>query len=142
MSVESLFPRLEPLLPRVQKPVQYVGGELNATVKDWGADDETVRWALMYPDAYEVGLPNQGIQILYEILNECDGVLAERTYAVWPDLEALMREHGIGQFTVDPHRPVAAFDLLGISSTRTCSLLSTWLGFHSTPSTAARTIRS
>jgi len=114
-SVESLFPRLEPLLPLVQKPIQYVGGELNATVKDWGADDETVRWALMYPDAYEVGLPNQGVQILYEVLNERDGVLAERTYAVWPDLEALMREHGIGQFTVDAHRPVAAFDLLGIS---------------------------
>jgi radical SAM family uncharacterized protein len=115
MPVESLFPRLEPLLPRVQKPIQYVGGELNATVKDWGADDETVRWALMYPDAYEVGLPNQGIQILYEILNEREGVLAERTYAVWPDLEALMREYGIGQFTVDAHRPVASFDLLGVS---------------------------
>ncbi|HEY9379158.1 MAG TPA: TIGR03960 family B12-binding radical SAM protein [Jiangellaceae bacterium] len=115
MAVESLFSRLEPLLPRVQKPIQYVGGELNATVKEWGSDDETVRWALMYPDAYEVGLPNQGIQILYEILNERDGVLAERTYAVWPDLEALMREHRIGQFTVDAHRPVAAFDLLGVS---------------------------
>ncbi|HMG30996.1 MAG TPA: TIGR03960 family B12-binding radical SAM protein [Jiangellaceae bacterium] len=115
MSIESLFPRLEPLLPRVQKPIQYVGGELNATVKDWGADEATVRWALMYPDAYEVGLPNQGVQILYEVLNERDGVLAERTYSVWPDLEALMREHGIGQFTVDAHRPVSAFDLLGIS---------------------------
>src|SRR5918996_407444 len=113
--VESLFPRLEPLLSLVQKPIQYVGGELNATVKDWGADDATVRWALMYPDAYEVGLPNQGVQILYEVLNEEPGVLAERTYAVWPDLEKLMREHGIGQFTVDAHRPVAAFDLLGIS---------------------------
>ncbi|MGH8824714.1 MAG: TIGR03960 family B12-binding radical SAM protein [Jiangellaceae bacterium] len=113
--VESLFPRLEPLLPRVQKPIQYVGGELNATVKDWGVDDATVRWALMYPDAYEVGLPNQGVQILYEVLNEREGVLAERTYAVWPDLEALMREHDIGQFTVDAHRPVVAFDLLGIS---------------------------
>ena len=114
MPVESLFPRLEPLLSQVQKPVQYVGGELNATVKDWG-DDQTVRWALMYPDAYEVGLPNQGVQILYEVLNERAGVLAERTYAVWPDLEKLMREHGLGQFTVDSHRPVAAFDLLGIS---------------------------
>jgi radical SAM family uncharacterized protein len=111
--VESLFPRLEPLLPRVQKPIQYVGGELNATVKDWDAAE--VRWALMYPDAYEVGLPNQGVQILYEVLNEREGVLAERTYAVWPDLEQLMREHGIGQFTVDAHRPVAAFDLVGIS---------------------------
>ncbi|TDC54569.1 TIGR03960 family B12-binding radical SAM protein [Jiangella ureilytica] len=113
MPVESLFEQLEPLLARVAKPIQYVGGELGATVKDW--DGAQVRWALMYPDAYEVGLPNQGVQILYEVLNEQDGVLAERTYAVWPDLEKLMREHGIGQFTVDAHRPVGAFDLLGVS---------------------------
>jgi radical SAM family uncharacterized protein len=113
MPVESVFARLEPLLPRVQKPVQYVGGELNATTKDWDAAE--VRWCLMYPDAYEVGLPNQGLQILYEVLNERDGVLAERTYSVWPDLEALMREHGVPQFTVDAHRPVRAFDLLGVS---------------------------
>jgi radical SAM family uncharacterized protein len=116
MPAESLFPRLEPLLPLVQKPIQYVGGELNATVKEWDQPGTPmVRWALMYPDAYEVGLPNQGVQILYEVLNEQPGVLAERTYAVWPDLEKLMREHGIGQFTVDAHRPVAAFDLFGIS---------------------------
>ncbi|HEX6196414.1 MAG TPA: TIGR03960 family B12-binding radical SAM protein [Jiangellaceae bacterium] len=116
-TVESLFARLEPLLPLVQKPIQYVGGELNATVKEWDQPGvpAMVRWALMYPDAYEVGLPNQGVQILYEVLNEQDGVLAERTYSVWPDLEKLMREHGIGQFTVDSHRPVAAFDLLGVS---------------------------
>ncbi|MEU4539917.1 TIGR03960 family B12-binding radical SAM protein [Streptosporangium sp. NPDC023825] len=113
MSVESLFPRLEALLPRVQKPIQYVGGELNSTVKDW--DEATVRWALMYPDAYEVGLPNQGVQILYEILNELPETLAERTYAVWPDLEALMRSEGVPQFTVDAHRPVRAFDVLGLS---------------------------
>ncbi|WP_106192737.1 TIGR03960 family B12-binding radical SAM protein [Umezawaea tangerina] len=113
MTVESVFPMLEPLLPRVSKPVQYVGGELNATVKDW--ESATVRWALMYPDAYEVGVPNQGVMILYEILNELPDVLAERTYAVWPDLEALMREHGVPQFTVDGHRPLGAFDLMGIS---------------------------
>ncbi|ACZ89961.1 TIGR03960 family B12-binding radical SAM protein [Streptosporangium roseum] len=113
MSVESLFPRLEALLPKVQKPIQYVGGELNSTVKDW--DETTVRWALMYPDAYEVGLPNQGVQILYEILNEMPGTLAERTYAVWPDLEALMRSEGVPQFTVDAHRPVRAFDVFGLS---------------------------
>ncbi len=113
MSVESLFPRLEPLLPSVSKPIQYVGGELNATVKDW--DSVAVRWALMYPDAYEVGLPNQGVQILYEILNEQDWILAERTYAVFPDMEAVLREHGISQFTVDAHRPIGAFDVLGVS---------------------------
>jgi radical SAM family uncharacterized protein len=113
MPVESVFSRLEPLLARVTKPIQYVGGELNSTVKDW--DDASVRWALMYPDAYEVGVPNQGSMILYEVLNEQPDVLAERTYSVWPDLEALMREHGVPQFTVDAHRPVRAFDVLGIS---------------------------
>src|ERR687885_110713 len=113
MNGESLYPRLEPLLAQVQKPVQYVGGELNSQVKAW--DDAAVHWALMYPDAYEVGLPNQGLMILYEVLNERPDALAERTYAVWPDLAALMREHGVGQFTVDSHRAVADFDLLGVS---------------------------
>ena len=110
---ESVWSRLEPLLSGVQKPIQYVGGELNSTQKDWASVD--VRWALMYPDAYEVGLPNQGVQILYEVLNERDWVLAERTYAVWPDMEQVMRTHDIPQFTVDQHRPVGAFDLLGVS---------------------------
>ena len=110
---DSVFPALEALLPLVQKPIQYVGGEVNAVAADW--DEAEVRWALMYPDAYEVGAPNQGVQILYEVLNEQPGVLCERTYAVWPDLEALMREHGVPQFTVDDHRPVGAFDLLGLS---------------------------
>lgn len=89
MPVESLYPRLEPLLPRVGKPIQYVGGELNSIAGDWDAAD--VRWALMYPDAYEVGVPNQGVQILYEILNDLDRTLAERTYAVWPDLAGSAR---------------------------------------------------
>jgi len=115
----SVFPRLERFLTSVSKPIQYVGGELNSTVKDWGENAETVRWALMYPDAYEIGLPNQGVQILYEILNERDWIVAERTYAVWPDMERVMRagdEHGpIPQFTVDAHRPVGDFDLFGIS---------------------------
>src|ERR1700755_2884572 len=113
MPVESVYPDLEPLLPRVRKPIQYVGGEVGSVVKDWDGAD--VRWALCYPDAYEVGLPNQGVQILYEVLNEQPDVLAERTYAVWPDLEALMKEHGVPQFTVDAHRPVTAFDVMGIS---------------------------
>jgi radical SAM family uncharacterized protein len=113
MPVESVYPALEPLLPRVRKPIQYVGGEVGSVTKDWDATD--VRWALLYPDAYEVGLPNQGIQILYEVLNEREGVLAERTYTVWPDLEELMHAHGVPQFTVDAHRPVGAFDVLGVS---------------------------
>jgi radical SAM family uncharacterized protein len=113
MAGESVFPLLEPLLPLIQKPIQYVGGELNSQVKDW--DSAEVRWALMYPDAYEVGLPNQGVMILYEILNERPGVLAERTYSVWPDLAAKMRANEVPAFTVDGHRPVKDFDVLGIS---------------------------
>ncbi len=113
MPVESVFPQLEALLPLVTKPVQYVGGELNAVVKEW--DSVAVRWVLMYPDAYEVGVPNQGVQILYEVINERADALAERTYAVWPDLEKLMRENDVPQFTVDQHRPVGAFDLFGLS---------------------------
>jgi radical SAM family uncharacterized protein len=109
----SVFPRLEPLLARVSKPIQYVGGELNSVTKAW--ESVEVRWCLSYPDAYEVGLPNQGIAILYEILNEQDWILAERTYAVWADMEALMREHGVPQFTLDSHRPVGEFDVFGLS---------------------------
>ncbi|MCW2600063.1 MAG: B12-binding radical protein [Frankiales bacterium] len=113
MPVESMFPRLEKLLPQISKPIQYVGGELNSQVKDWDSAD--VRWCLMYPDAYEVGLPNQGVMILYEVLNEQPGVLAERAYSVWPDLAKLMRENGVPAFSIDAHRPVKAFDVLGIS---------------------------
>ena len=77
MPVESVFDRLEALPPpRCESPIQYVGGELNARTKDW--ESAKVRWALMYPDAYEVGVPNQGIQILYEVLNERTDALAER----------------------------------------------------------------
>ena len=143
---ESLFPLLEPLLPRVSKPIQYVGGELNARVKDW--DSVAVHWALLYPDAYEVGLPNQGVQILYEVINERADALAERTYAVWPDLEALMREHGIGQFTVDAHRPVARLRRARRvasrpnSATPTCSPRSTSPASRCTPPTATRRTRS
>lgn len=109
----SHFDRLESLLARVSKPIQYVGGEVNAVTKDW--ESANVHWALMYPDAYEVGAPNQGVQILYEVLNEQADILAERTYAVWPDLESAMREHAVPQFTVDGHRALGDFDLIGIS---------------------------
>jgi radical SAM family uncharacterized protein len=113
MAGESVFAQLEPLLPLISKPIQYVGGELNSQVKDW--DSAEVRWALMYPDAYEVGLPNQGVMILYEVLNEQPGVLAERTYSVWPDLAGKMRANGVPAFTVDGHRAVKDFDVLGVS---------------------------
>ena len=109
----TLWPRLEPLLARVQKPARYVGCEDGAYVAPWSA--AKVSWLLTYPDAYEVGLPNQGLQILYEILNDRTDALAERTYAPWPDLEALMRERGLPLFSVDNHRPAGEFDLLAFN---------------------------
>ena len=122
MPGESRFSDLEPLLDRVTKPIQYVGGELNSQVKDWdcgghGPDGQalTTRWALMYPDAYEVGVPNQGVMILYEVINERPDALAERTYSVWPDMEALLRASSVPQLTVDGHREVGDFDLFGVS---------------------------
>ena len=75
----SLWPRLEPLLAKVQKPARYIGCELGSLRPEHGAGK--VAWLLTYPDTYEVGLPNQGLQILYEILNERPDAVAERTYA-------------------------------------------------------------
>lgn len=109
--VTSLYPRLEPLLAQVSKPVQYIGGEVNSVTRDF--DTAEVRWVLMYPDAYEVGQPNQGMAILYELLNEPDWMLAERSFSIWPDLAALMRRDGVPQFTLENHLPIKAFDLIG-----------------------------
>jgi radical SAM family uncharacterized protein len=109
----SLYGRLEPLLAQVNKPVQYIGGEVNSVSKPIA--EAEVSWALMYPDAYEVGQPNQGLAILYEILNEPDWLVAERTFSIWPDLAALMRRHGVPQFTWENHLPARAFDVLGVS---------------------------
>jgi radical SAM family uncharacterized protein len=72
-----------------------------------------VAWLLVYPDAYEVGLPNQGLQILYEILYERDDAVAERAYAPWLDLEELMRARGVPLFSVDTHRAASDFDVIG-----------------------------
>lgn len=112
-SDNSIFEQIEALLPRVNKPIQYLGGELNSVIKDWSTVEVT--WALMYPDAYEVGLPNQGVQILYEVLNEVPWIAAERAYAVFPDMERLLRKNSLPQFSVDSHRPLGVFDLLGVS---------------------------
>ncbi len=109
----SVLGVLEPLLTDVRKPAQYVGGEHNMVVKDWGTTD--VRWLLCYPDTYEVGQPNQGIQILYEILNGCSTTLAERAYAPWTDLEELMRERRIPTFSLERHTPLWAFDVFAVT---------------------------
>ncbi len=109
----SLWPRIEPLLAKVQKPARYIGCEDGAQSPVHGTG--RVAWLLVYPDTYEVGLPNQGLQILYEILNERDDALAERSYAPWTDMEREMRGRGVPLFSVDTHQPAGAFDLLAFN---------------------------
>src|SRR2546421_4266431 len=106
----SIWTQLEPLLARVQKPARYIGCEDGAQTPEHAP--EKVSWLLAYPDTYEIGLPNQGLQILYEILNERHDAVAERTYAPWTDLEVLLRENGLPLFSVDTHRPAGEFDVL------------------------------
>ncbi len=111
--MESLWPQIEPLLAQVTKPARYIGGELGAQQVEHGAD--TVSWLLVYPDTYEVGLPNQGLQILYEILNERPDAAAERSYAPWVDMEAAMRSAGVPLFSVEGHHPAAEFDVIAFN---------------------------
>ena len=88
----SIWPQLEPLLAKVQKPARYIGCEDGAIEPHW--HPSSVSWLLTYPDTYEIGLPNQGLQILYDILNSRDDALAERAYAPWLDLEAELTQAG------------------------------------------------
>ena len=99
----SLWPRIEPLLAKVSKPARYIGCEDGAAAPEHGPGK--VAWLFVYPDAYEIGLPNQGLQILYEIVNERADAVAERSYAPWVDMEAAMRARGLPLFSVDTHRP-------------------------------------
>jgi radical SAM family uncharacterized protein len=111
--MSTVWPQLEPLLPRVQKPARYIGGEDGAKAKF--PDPSLVSWCFTYPDTYEVGLPNQGLQILYEIVNERADGRADRSYAPWVDMEALMREHGVPLFSVEHHTPAGEFDVLAFN---------------------------
>jgi len=111
--MESLWPRIEALLLDVQKPARYIGGEEGACSPEHR--EGVVAWLLCYPDTYEIGLPNQGLQILYEILNERDDALAERCYAPWVDMEAAMRREGIPLFSLENHLPARAFDILAFN---------------------------
>jgi radical SAM family uncharacterized protein len=104
---------LERILPRVSKPARYTGGEWNSLVKDWDACD--VRWILAFPDVYEIGMSNLGLAILYDLLNSAGGVLAERTFAPWVDMEEAMRAARLPLFALESQRPLADFDVIGVS---------------------------
>jgi len=113
MKREMLIKRLERILPTVEKPGRYVGGELNEIRKDWNSVRTHV--ALAFPDIYDIGVPNLGLTILYHILNQRTDVLAERVYLPWIDMETAMRQHGIPLYSLESKTPVRQFDILGIT---------------------------
>src|SRR5258705_7228794 len=106
--MSNLWPRVEPLLARVEKPARYIGME-RGSVQPEHRPHHTA-WLLVYPDTYEIGLPNQGLQILYEILNERDDAVAERAYAPWVDMTEEMRRGSVPPFSVDTHHDARALD--------------------------------
>lgn len=113
---ESLAARISnELLPRVQQPAQYLGGELNQLARpgDWAAAE--VRVAVAFPDTYSIGMSHLGCQILYWLCNHLPRVCAERVYCPWTDAEEVMRARRIPLFTWDTRQPVAAADILAVS---------------------------
>lgn len=113
LSAVELERRLHRLLPRVQKPGRYTGGELNQVVKDW--EHTRLHAALVFPDVYDLGMSNLGLAILYDILNRQPDMLAERVYAPWPDMQAALRQHGVPLYGLETKHPLHDFDLIGIS---------------------------
>ena len=105
--------KLERILPRVQKPARYVGGEYNAVIKDKGTVD--TRIAFYFPDTYEIGMSNLGMRILYGVMNQMDGVWCERVFAPWGDMEEEMRKADMPLFALESGDPITNFDIVAFS---------------------------
>ena len=105
--------RLERILPRVQKPARYVGGEYNAVIKDKAEVD--TRIAFCFPDTYEIGMSNLGMRILYGVMNNMPGVWCERVFAPWGDMEEEMRKADMPLFALESGDPITDFDIVAFS---------------------------
>ncbi|MCC7362784.1 MAG: TIGR03960 family B12-binding radical SAM protein [Dehalococcoidia bacterium] len=104
---------IDELLSRVSKPARYTGGEWNTVTKPW--DSAAVRMVLAYPDAYDIGMSNMGLGILYDLLNRRDDVLCERAFAPWEDMEAELRREGVALWSLENRRPLRDFDVVGFT---------------------------
>ena len=104
---------LDRILPTVAKPGRYIGNEWNVVRKDW--DKTEVKFALAFPDIYDIGMGHLGYKILYYLLNQREDTLAERVYAPWVDMEAKMREHGLPLFSLETRHALSEFDLVGFT---------------------------
>ena len=105
--------KLERILPRVQKPARYVGGEFNAVMKDKSKVDTRV--AFCFPDTYEIGMSNLGMRILYGVMNNMEGVWCERCFAPWGDMEQEMRQANIPLYALESFDPIRDFDIIAFS---------------------------
>ena len=101
------------ILLSIEKPARYIGGEVNAVMKD--KNDVDLRFAMCFPDVYEIGSSHLGIQILYDMFNRREDVWCERVYSPWTDLDKVMREKDIPLFALESQEPVRDFDFLGIT---------------------------
>lgn len=108
-----MIEQLARILPLVQKPARYTGGEFNEIKKD--VSQVRTRVAFCFPDTYEIGMSNMGMRILYGVMNQMDGVWCERVFAPWADMEALMRERNIPLWTLESQDSVADFDMIAFS---------------------------
>lgn len=105
--------RIEKILPLVQKPARYTGGELNEVIKDKNKVD--IRYAFCFPDSYEIGMSHLGIKILYAIANAREDTWCERVFAPWPDMEEKMREQNIPLYALESGDPIKDFDFIGFT---------------------------
>ena len=101
------------ILLKIEKPARYIGNEVNSVNKDVSKVD--IRFAMCFPDVYEIGMSHLGIQILYDMLNQREDTYCERVYSPWIDLDKIMREEKIPLFTLESQRPVKECDFLGIT---------------------------
>ena len=111
--MESHLALSDEILMAVEKPARYIGGEVNAVVKN--KDDISVRFAMCFPDVYEIGMSHLGMQILYDMFNRWEDVWCERVYSPWTDLDKIMREKKIPLFGLESQDPIKNFDFLGIT---------------------------
>ena len=101
------------ILMKVDKAARYIGGEVNSVMKDKNAVD--IRFAMCFPDVYEIGMSNLGMMILYNMFNQREDVWCERLFSPWPDLDKVMREEKIPLFALESQEPIRDFDFLGIT---------------------------
>lgn len=99
------------ILMQIEKPARYIGNELNSVVKD----TSQIRFAMCFPDVYEIGMSHLGIQILYDMFNKREDTWCERVYSPWPDLHKIMKEQNIPLFGLESQEPIKTFDFIGIT---------------------------